>query len=159
MNSIEQILSFLDDSMYHEDESVSSALDGVTNQESEWQHPAYSIEEHWPGMPAPGTIAWHVAHLLHSARHYATIIKKRPVQTEPKTPPPNVDDFTELISELHDAHEELKQVISRIPISDLSEDCTRGMSLIEFIRMVIRHNSWHAGQIRVIKRLVRQKNR
>ncbi len=49
MDSIEVILSFFDDSLYHEDESVCSALNGITNQESEWQHSAYSDEQHWPG--------------------------------------------------------------------------------------------------------------
>ncbi len=153
MKNINQLISSLNDSIFHRDESVFSALEGVKNKESEWQHPAYSEEVHWQGMPPPGTIGWHVAHLVHSSDHYAAIIRERPVQHEPETLPPGIQEITELISTLRKAHEKLIRAVSGIPDSELSGDCARGMTLAEFLRMVIRHNAWHAGQIRLLRRL------
>jgi len=152
VKNIDQLICSLNDSIFHRDESVLSALEGIKNKESEWQHPAYS-EEQWQGMPPSGTIGWHVAHLVHSYKHYAAIIRKRPVQDEPETLPPEIHEITELISNLCKAHEKLIRTISVIPDSELSGDCVRGMTLNEFLRMVIRHNAWHAGQIRLLRRL------
>ncbi len=143
--------------MYHRDESVLSALEEISNGEWDWQHPAYLHEKSWPGMPLPGTIAWHVAHLVHSARHYSAIIRERPVKNEPDTPPPEINDTKRLLNELHKAHEELLQTVSEISDSSLSGECARGMTLDEFLRMVIRHNTWHAGQIRMLRRLLKYK--
>jgi uncharacterized damage-inducible protein DinB len=152
-NKIDQMICSLNDSIYHRDESVLSALEGIKTEESEWQHPAYSEEVHRQGMPPPGTIVWHVAHLVHSCEHYAAIIRERPVQHEPDTRPADIHEITELISSLRKAHEKLIRTVSGIPDSELSGDCARGMTLDEFLRMVIRHNTWHAGQIRLLRRL------
>lgn len=153
MSAIDHLVQLLDDSMFHRDESVLSALDGVAEAEAGWQHPAFVAAESWPGMPAPGTIAWHVAHLVHSARHYAAIVRERPVVAEPQTPPPEAHDFAELLVELRDAHTALVRTVSTIPESALAEECARGLSLGEFLGMVMRHNTWHAGQIKLLRRL------
>jgi hypothetical protein len=153
MKNIDQLISSLNDSIYHRDESVLSALKGVNAEESAWQHPAYSEEAHWQGMPPPGTIGWHAAHLIHSCIHYEAIIRKRPVQHEPETGPPGIHEIIVLINALRKAHEKLIRSVSAIPESELSGDCARGMNLDEFLRMVIRHNAWHAGQIRLLRRL------
>ena len=153
MKNIEQLIRLLNDSIYHRDESVFSALEGVKKNESAWQHPAYSEEVHRQGMPTPGTIGWHVAHLVHSCEHYAAMIREMPVQNEPETRPPGVHEITELISTLRKAHEQLIRAVSGIPDSELSGDCARGMTLDEFLRMIIRHNAWHADQIRLLRRL------
>jgi len=152
-NKIDQMIRLLNESIYHRDESVLSALEGVKNKELTWQHPAYSEEEHRQGMPPPGTIVWHIAHLVHSCEHYEAIIRERPVQHEPDTRPPGINDSTELINNLLKVHEKLIRTVSGIPDSELSGDCARGMTLDEFLRMVIRHNTWHAGQIRLLRRL------
>ena len=152
-NKIDQMIRLLNDSIYHRDESVFSALEGVKKNESAWQHPAYSEEVHRQGMPTPGTIGWHVAHLVHSCEHYAAMIYERPVQNEPETRPPGVHEITELISTLRKAHEKLVRAVSVIPDSELSGNCARGMTLDEFLRMIIRHNTWHASQIRLLRRL------
>jgi uncharacterized damage-inducible protein DinB len=152
-NKIDQMICSLNDSIYHRDESVLNALEGVKTEESEWQHPAYSEVFHLQGMPPPGTIGWHVSHLVHSCEHYAAIIRERPVQNEPKTRPPGIHEITELINSLRKSHDKLIRAVSGIPDSELSGDCARGMTLDEFLRMVIRHNTWHAGQIRLLRRL------
>jgi uncharacterized damage-inducible protein DinB len=153
MKNIDQLISSLNDSLFHRDESVLSALEGVSTEEATWQHPAYFMEAHWQGMPPTGTISWHAAHLVHSCDHYEAIIRERPVQHEPETRPPGIHDITELIDALRKAHEKLIRIVSAIPDSELSGDCARGMTLDEFLRMVIRHNAWHAGQIRLLRRL------
>jgi len=91
-----------------------SALKEVTNKDWKWQYPAYAKEKRWPNMSPPGTVAWHVAHLIHSARHYTSIVSERPVRTEPETPPPDFSDYEELLVEMHKAHDEFIQTVSRL---------------------------------------------
>jgi hypothetical protein len=107
------------------------------------------------GLPKPGTIRWQVAHLEHCARHYTEILRKRPIAREPVTPPPGIDDFAELINRLERARQEEIQQLSE---ADLDAPCVRGMCVAQFVRGIIRHEAWHAGQLAVIRRLYRQRN-
>src|SRR5437764_13988551 len=87
MSQIVFLLKAFDENWSHQCESLDSILADVTSEESEWQHAAYSGETLVQGLPEPGTIGWHVAHLEHCARHYAEILRTRPVTHEPPTPP------------------------------------------------------------------------
>jgi uncharacterized damage-inducible protein DinB len=147
-------------------ESILAVLKDVTPEESTWQHPAYAVEKHMPGLPAPGTLLWQVAHLEHCARHYAQIVRARPVMEEPTTPPPPASNLPELLVALHRAAQgELRGLIAELSEADLNEACVLGhsvhggMSVAEFLRMIIRHDSWHAGQMAVARRLYRERAR
>jgi uncharacterized damage-inducible protein DinB len=111
------------------------------------------------GLPMPGTIRWHVAHLEHCARHYTEILRKRPLVHEPATPSPGITDLAELINRLEHARRLLREEIQRLSDVDLDTPCARGMNVGEFVRMAIRHETWHAGQIAVVRRLYGRCNR
>lgn len=155
MSGHDQLLRMYDETWDRPDESVRTALKGVTPAEAKWQHPAYAREEQMPGMPAPGTILWQIAHLAHSARHYAEILRHGPVSEEPRTPPPPASTLSGLRANMQRDHAALRAEIAGLSESDLRQLCTRGTKVGEFLRMVIRHDTWHAGQIVVIRRLYR----
>ena len=155
MSSLDQLLQMFDDAWSHKDESLKAVLNDVTPEEALWQHPAYSARDQVPGMPAAGTILWHVAHLEHSARHYREILRHRPFADEPMTPPPKLSTLPELVAMLQSARADLREEITKLTEAGLSQSCARGMTVAEFVRMVIRHDTWHAGQMVVTRRLFR----
>jgi len=156
MSQIRQLLQAFDDSWAHGCESLRSALQGVTAEESSWQHCSYAAEPLVEGLPEPGTIRWHVAHLEHSARHYTAILRERPVEHEPITSPLEIAEILESIDRLERARRLLRVEIEKLSDLDLEAPCARGMNVAEFLRMAIRHEAWHAGQIAVIRRLYKQ---
>jgi uncharacterized damage-inducible protein DinB len=162
-SSVQLFLQSFDDAWSHKLESILAVLKDVTPDESIWQHPAYAGEKHMLGLPAPGTVLWQIAHLEHCARHYAQIVRVRPVSEEPKTPSPSASNLPELLVALDRAHHELREVITELSDTDLNGACVlghsihSGMSISEFLRMTIRHNSWHAGQMAVARRLYRER--
>jgi len=158
MSQVLCLLRMFDDTWSHQCESLRSVLQGVTSEESVWQSPAYTAESLVHGLPAPGTICWQVAHLEHCARHYSEILRKRPIVVEPTTPPPGVAELPELIKRLESARRFLREEIQRLNEVDLEAPCTREMNVGEFVRMVIRHEAWHAGQLAVNRRLYRQRS-
>src|SRR5881227_1346524 len=147
MSQIVFLLKAFDENWSHQCESLDSILADVTSEESEWQHAAYSGETLVQGLPEPGTIRWHVAHLEHCARHYAEILRTRPVTHEPPTPPPGVADLPQLIHRLEGARRSLRTEIERLSDADLDAPCVREMSVAKFLRMVVRHEVWHAGRL------------
>lgn len=153
MSTVAFLLQAFDDTWYHEDESLHGILAGVTSDEASWQHPAYGQERGMVGLPPPGTILWHLAHLEHSARHYGSILERRPLEDEPRTPPPGASSLDELLTELASAQAVLRAQIEDLSDQDLVRPCARGMDVGEFARMILRHETWHAGQIAVIRRL------
>jgi uncharacterized damage-inducible protein DinB len=56
---------------------------------------------------------------------------------------------------LQTANAELRGQIGKLTEAGLTQPCARGMTVGEFVRMVIRHETWHAGQIAVTHRLFR----
>ena len=138
-----------------EEESLALALRGLTPGEAEWQPPTYAHQHEPPGLPPAGTILWHVVHLAHCARHYAEILRQRPVVTEPPTPPPGFADLRKLLEELESSRVALREQIAGLRESDLATACARQMTVFQFVLMAIRHESWHAGQIMVLRRLMR----
>src|SRR5436190_442047 len=73
----------------------------------------------------------------------------------PPTPPPGVADLPQLIHRLEGARRSLRTEIERLSDADLDAPCVREMSVAKFLRMVVRHEVWHAGQVAVIRRLYR----
>lgn len=110
-------------------------------------------------MPPPGTTLWQIAHLAHSARHYAEIVRHRPVREEPQTPLPTASTLSDLRANLQHNHAALRKEIAELSEGDVHQSCARGMEVGEFLRMAIRHDTWHAGQIVVLRRLYRTRHR
>lgn len=138
----------LDDAWGHPDESLSTALDKLTAAEAEWQHGAHAAEQMSASIPLPGSVE-------HGARHYAQIIRQRPVTEETITPPTSARVVEDLLVALQQAHGQFREAVAGIAENEFDEPCARGMNVAEFIRMAIRHCSWHAGQIVTVRRLYR----
>ena len=155
MTRVEVLVAFFDDAWFGASESVQFALSELTPEEATWQHPAYASEQLWPNMPLPGSVLWHIAHLEHSARHYLHLLRYRPLVEEPSTPPPNTLTLATLLEQLQHSHIDLRAVIAALDEEQLMEPCARGIKVGEFIAMVIRHDTWHAAQIMVARRLYR----
>jgi hypothetical protein len=154
MSMVTFLLQAFDDAWSHEDESLYGVVRRVTPEEALWQHPAYAQEEPMPGLAIPGTILLQLAHLEHSARHYAAILEQRPVKEEPQTSPPEAAYLAGLLAELASAQATPAQ-IERLSNQELTKPCARGMDVGEFVRMILRHETWHAGQIALIRRSYR----
>ncbi len=155
MSAKDELLRMFDDAWRLPEESVSTALNTLTADEAQWQHAAYAGERAFPSMPPPGTVLWQIAHLEHSARHYAEIIRLRPMSEDPTTATPSTCVLEDLLSALDQAHTHLREVIVGLADNDLDTPCARGMNVAEFIRMAVRHCTWHAGQIVTVRRLYR----
>jgi uncharacterized damage-inducible protein DinB len=154
-------LQTVDDAFGHPWESVSAALEGLTEAEACWQPPAYASEPVERDWPLPGTIAWHVAHLAHCKRYYTRIIEARGSSgtpaVEPRSPLGALEDE---LTALREAHARQRAAVAALAPGDLAVEVgeQRRMSLAEFLAMTTRHDVWHAAQIAVVRRLHRTRD-
>lgn len=152
----EEIVASFDDVLSHPWESVELSLKGVSEEEALYQHPAYSREEREAGYPLSGSVFWHVVHLAHCYLCYADIIRSRPTRhAEP--PPPEAENFQEGIANLKLCRADLRESISDLTEDQFDEKIYDGRTVSGLIRMIIRHDAWHGGQIAVAKRLYRMR--
>jgi hypothetical protein len=150
---LQTLLNSFDDAWSHRLESLTVALEGVTDVEAAHQDASYSSEQGWPGMPPPGTILWQVAHLEHCARHYHYLLVNRPVATQPQTSAPDQADFKGLLAALASSRNKFRWSVAALDDANLDEPCFDDMNVEEFLRMAIRHETWHAAQIVIARRL------
>ena len=147
MSRLETHLTHFDDAWNHDFESLTFALDGVSEEEGAWQPPCYADVPATEGWPAPGSIQWQVAHIAFYKREYAARIRG---EGEP-TPQPRTPDtrFEQDVAELHAAHAVEREAIAALSDAELTPELER------FLAAIIRHDVWHAGQIAVARRLWR----
>lgn len=156
MPELAAYLHQLDQAWAHAYESVTSALDGVTDDEAFWQAPCYVGEAREEGWPEPGTIAWQVAHLAHCKRHYAAHCRRAGAgERPPVTPWEPRASFAGLRAALAAAHAEQREAIAGLGDEGLDLTAGNGMPFREFLAMCVRHDTWHAAQIAVGRRLWR----
>lgn len=156
MTAVNQILQVFDDAWSHKWESLASVLDGVTEAEACWQADAYAAEAPEAGWPLPGTIAWQVAHVAHCKRHYTDVIRARAESEAPAVEPRRpLSSFAEERAALEVAHTAQREAIASVPDADLPAVACGKMPLGEFLVMATRHDTWHAAQIAVVRRLYR----
>lgn len=153
MNAVEFLLATFDEMQDHVFESTRSALEDVSLEEARWQHPAYGEIEPEDGLPASGTILWHVAHLEYCSRFYANILSLRGSDQDPHVDPPAVMEWPGITDLFYDARRELREQIALLSEDDLDAVCYNGRTTGEFLRIIFRHESWHGGQISMIRRL------
>ena len=60
-------------------------------------------------------------------------------------------------AELDAAHNDQRAAIANLEDADLQKVVGNGMRMDEFLAMVIRHDTWHAGQTALARRLWRTK--
>jgi uncharacterized damage-inducible protein DinB len=98
---------------------------------------------------------WQIAHLEHSARHYNYLLLNRPLSTQPQTPPPEATNLEALLHALDESRTAFRRSIAELSDACLDEPCFDTMNVAEFLRMAIRHETWHAGQMIIARRLYR----
>ncbi len=154
MNAIHTILRQLDDAYAHTWESVRAVLDGVTDEAWAWQPPGYEDVEPETVWPQPGTIGWHVVHMIACKREYAVQIRDRGKAAEFEDgsylPPATREDVLVALDEMQGR---VRGEIAALEPEDLLLEANHKMALDEFLAMAIRHDTWHAGQIAVVRRL------
>ncbi|MDF1701649.1 MAG: DinB family protein [Planctomycetota bacterium] len=156
LNVIDAILRQLDDAWGHKWESVRAVLAAGDEGEAAWQPPAHAQETPKPGWPPPGSIRWHVAHLAACKQSYARRIQMRGhPPSEEETPFAPGRSLAADLAALDGAHRHLRAAIAALAPADLADPVEPGMPLAEFLAMAIRHDTWHAGQMALVRRLYR----
>ena len=156
MKAVDAFLRQLDDAWSHKWESLNAVLEGVTDAEAEWQAPCYAAEEREDGWPAPGTVRWQVAHVAHCKRYYTKFIRAPGVTERPEADPRVLPrDFAAEMAALRETHAAQRGALAALSDADLGKPVGNGMGMAEFLAMAIRHDTWHAAQIAVARRLYR----
>jgi len=156
MSAIETLLRGLDDAWAHKWESLTGTLAGVAEEEAAWQAPCYAAEEPEAGWPLPGTTLWQVAHLAHCKRYYAAVVRSRGREKRPEPAPrAPLTSLGEERAALEAAHREERAAIQACRDDEMGTSVGGGMTLGEFLAMAIRHDTWHASQIAIARRLWR----
>jgi hypothetical protein len=153
MNGIQVMLQAFDHALSHPFESFEDATKGLTEEQSVWQHPAYSREPHDEGIGRPGTVLWFFNHLEHCHRYYTAVIRNRPNETPPEVNLPGELALKPALAALTKANADLRAEIAGLTDTDLAQPCTGSRSVAEFLHAVVRHIAWHSGQIATIRRL------
>jgi hypothetical protein len=156
MTRKEELLAGFDDVWSHRWESMELVFKDVTEEEANYQHESYLDAEQYPGDPPSGTIKWYVHHLAHCYDHYKDVIAMRPAKPE-NPPPPEILAFDVMLDTLRRYRRQLRDTIATLPDDALDEKVFNGDAVAMFVRMVIRHDAWHAGQIAVARRLYRMR--
>lgn len=159
MTAISFLLACFDDIESHRWESTESVLEGLQADEAEWRHPAWEEAEQATDLPPVGTVLWHIAHLEYCTRYYAEVLRNRPITENPSVPPPSDLSFQSLPALFAAARAEFRAELARLTDADLDAPCRPGVTVGEFVRAVFRHESWHGGQIAVVRRLYRERHR
>ena len=138
-------------------ESIMAAIKGVTEDEAVFQHAAFSDEVAEIGFPLHGTILWYVTHLASCYRMYKAAIEVRP------NAPPEFQHvsstFEEALVTLKQTRDELREAIVNLSEQELDEKLYWENTIADLVRGTVRHDAWHAGQIAVVRRLYRMRER
>jgi hypothetical protein len=156
MNELRDLLLLQLDQTWNDPwESIQSALINVDEALASWQPDCYASEPpeaHWP--PA-GTVKWHVAHLAACKLEYLGKIRSRsgvPASDDEYLPRATLADGVQSLAEIQ---VRLRNTIEALTDRDLGDLVTHGksMPLADFIAMIIRHDAWHAAQIKLVQRM------
>ncbi|MGE0192793.1 MAG: DinB family protein [Planctomycetota bacterium] len=155
MDGVRVALEALDDAWSHPFESLQAALADLGEAEAEFQPAAWSAEPREEGWPAPGTVRWQIAHLAHCKRHYADIVKGLDAPAPAPRPRVALPTLAEELDALAAAHGEEREAFAGLRPADLELVAGGNMPMREFLAMATRHDSWHASQIVLLRRLFR----
>lgn len=153
MNGVEALLISFDGAWKDNWESLADACKDLTDNESSWQPPAYANEPHDDGVGRPGTILWHLNHLVHCHRHYLEVLRMPPSSPPPETRPPGELPLAAVLDALESATAELRNELAGMRPERLTAEARPNRNIASFAAMFTRHMSWHAAQIKVARRL------
>jgi uncharacterized damage-inducible protein DinB len=137
-------------------ESLVLALDGVTEEMAAYQHSIYSEVEGEDSYPPAGTILWHLVHLAHCYRSYASAVTRRPAEPS-EVSPPLASSLGEAILNLKRDRETFWNAIATVSEGQLDDKVFNYKTVAHLLRMSVRHDAWHAAQIAVVKRMYRMR--
>jgi uncharacterized damage-inducible protein DinB len=147
-----ELLAAFDDAWGHKWESVSYELNGITEDEAIFRHPAYAEIPLEDGHPPAGTIIWHLVHLAHCYLNYTARVAMRPAEPA-ELPPPKYASLADAIQNLLAARGAFRETIAALSEDELDELLYYDKPVIDLARSTVRHDVWHAGQIAVARRL------
>lgn len=151
----ETLLAAFDDAWSHKWESFELVTKDITEEEAQYQHPVYASAEHEAGWPKPGTILWQLVHLEYWYRYYISTLELLPAQ-EPTLP--QIQPATSLstaMERLLTTRRQLRDTIASLTTDSMDIKLKGDMRTGEFIRMIVRHDSWHSAHIAIARRLYR----
>jgi uncharacterized damage-inducible protein DinB len=157
MNEVESFVEQMGYAWGHRWESVESALRGVDDATASHQAHCYAAEEREEGWPLPGTILWQLAHLAHTKRYYRKLLAARGTASRPAADPrpAGAGGLAAERAALEEAHRAQVAGIARLRVEELDDRVPSGMTVREFLSHQVRHDTWHAAQIAVARRLHR----
>jgi hypothetical protein len=152
MTRTETLVQTLNDAWTHKYESLEPLLETLTEEMASYQHAAYAdvpLEEPWP---AQGSITWHLAHMAYWSEYY--LGQLRQWGTPLHVTPPHFESHAlpYLLDRLRTAHNAVVSHVQSLT-DDQLDTLTGTTSLQTYILMCARHDTWHASQIAVAKRL------
>ena len=156
MNSIDLLLDQFDAAWKHKWESILAALDQTTEEEALWQPPGYDVDVVNKGCPRNGSVLWQITHIAASKRGYLEFIKHRASRRVPYSSRTPECSFAAEMEYLKKTQAELRDTLSHLTDIDLVEEvlwCEETLPLYQYVNMIIRHDLWHAGQIRAVRSL------
>lgn len=146
------LLAAFDDARSHKWESFDLVTKDLTEEEVQYQHAAYAMERQEDGWPKPGTVLWHLVHMEYWYRYYIDCLE-RPTEGSELPPPNSGTTLATAMEKLDATRKTLRDRISDIPDEGLDFMLRGHIRTGEFIRMIIRHDTYHAAQIAVARRL------
>ena len=152
------LLAAFDDAWSHRGESFETATKDLSEEEAQYIHPVYADVPEEDGWPNAGSILWHLVHMEYWYRYYIDCLEK---PTEEKAPLPATDSaasLAEAMQKLLAQRKTLRNMISDIPDPGLDFSLRGRIRTGEFIRMIIRHDTYHTAQIALARRLYRNRN-
>jgi hypothetical protein len=153
------LLAAFDDAWSHKWESFEGVTKDLTEEEVQFQHPAYVDEKQEDGWPLPGTILWQLVHIEYWYTYYIECLE-RPTDTSSTLPQVNAKStLAEAMQQLLATRKTLRDRIHDLPDEGLDFMLLGRIRTGEFIRMIIRHDAWHSSQIAVARRLYRSANK
>jgi uncharacterized damage-inducible protein DinB len=148
------LLAAFDDARSHKWESFDHVTKDLTEAEVQFVHPIYAEEKQEEGWPTPGSILWHLVHMEYWYRYYIDCLEK-PTEDSPLPTPDSAATLETAMEKLNATRKTLRNRISDIPDEGLDFSLRGRIRTGEFIRMIIRHDSWHSAQIALARRLFR----
>lgn len=148
------LLAVLDGLWDHPFESLVSVLGEIDAAEARWAPAGYPAG----GPPLPGSVHWHVNHLAGCKLFYISVIEHT---IDPSTVRRDSDiiapleDFAAELARLEEIHRAQRDTVAGLTDADLLRPTADGTPLVHTIVTQARHDTWHGGQIAMVRRLHR----
>lgn len=149
------LLAAFDDAWSHQWESFELVTKDLSEVEAQFIHTAYADVIQEDGWPKAGSVLWHLVHMEYWYRYYIDCLEKPMDDRAPLPMPHAASTLAEAMEKLLTRRKTLRNMIHDIPDEGLDISIKGRIRCGEFIRMMIRHDTYHTAQIAVARRLYR----